>query len=123
MDFRIPEGMTPLAYERISGATLDTAQALATATHTVLVTSSENPDPPEGAYVRKAEAALVTVALNTIRFTIHGTDPTAGAGGVGHSVPALSSFVITGFQEITAFKVINADTTLDAEVTVTTFYK
>ena len=57
----------------------------------------------------QARSALISVETADIRFTIDGTTPTTTAlGGAGHLLPFGSSYEISGEQNISNFKCINA---------------
>lgn len=71
-----------------------------------------------------AKYALVTVSTYTIHFTLDGTAPTAAAGtNVGHPMPAGTSYVIEGYDNIKNFKAINAVAGQDGVVKITFFHR
>lgn len=71
-----------------------------------------------------AKAALITVEVAAIRFTLDGTTPvvTATSTGTGHLMNAGDSYVIRGYGNIQRFQCINAVASSGALVFVTYFY-
>lgn len=100
-EFRSPEGKNPLGHEKL--ATLTSAKGLASV--------------PAGATV-----AVITVEVDAVRFTLDGTTPTVTADtGLGHTADAGDVVILTGNQEINAFRVINETASNNAELRVTYF--
>lgn len=66
--------------------------------------------PTSGAFTAiKARAAIISVEVADIRFTIDGTTPTVSAGtGAGHLLSSGASFIITGERNVANFLCINA---------------
>ena len=65
---------------------------------------------------------LVSVEANTCNFSEHGTAPTATSGtNIGHKMPAGTSYVVNGIENITNFKIINAVAASDG-IPKLTFY-
>lgn len=70
----------------------------------------------------QVKCMLVTVEENAINWTEHGTDPTATAGtNIGHQLAAGASYIVTGVENVSRFKAINAVAESDAVVKLT-FY-
>jgi hypothetical protein len=59
---------------------------------------------------RIAQAALITVEVAAIRFTMDGTTPviTATSNGTGHLMDVGQSFIVRGTESIRNFRCINA---------------
>lgn len=77
----------------------------------IRVQAGSSPD-----HLKTAKSALFTVETAAIRFTTDGTAPVAST--TGHVVAAGGSFVVNGYQNIVALKMIR-DTGSDATVQAT----
>jgi hypothetical protein len=77
-----------------------------------------------GTQVLNAKAALITVEVAAIRFTVDGTTPvvTATSTGTGHLMNAGDSYVVRGTGNIQRFLCINAVASSGALVFVTYYY-
>lgn len=70
---------------------------------------------------RDAQAALITVEDNDIRFTLQGTPPVAA--GAGHLMSAGQSYVIQHPSDVNKFRCIDNVSGSASSVKVTTFFR
>lgn len=71
----------------------------------------------------QCKAALITVEVADINFTLDGTAPSAAAGtNVGHQMAASQSFIIRGWNNVRKFSCINRVASSGAIVKYTLFY-
>ena len=69
-----------------------------------------SPSADAGTVGNKCRAVLITVESGSINFTIDGTTPTATAGtNIGHTLNAGDSMVISSFENVKRFLMINSE--------------
>lgn len=105
--------------EVLEGSTLTLVVGLTAAKHTTAVTTN---DPYS--LRRLAKEVLITVESADVRWTCDGSTPTVTAGtGVGHLASAGDAILLTGFENIAKFRLINAVASNGARVNVTYFFE
>jgi hypothetical protein len=71
----------------------------------------------------QARAALISVKVAGINFTLEGTVPTVTADtDIGHNLPVGGSYEIVGESNVASFQAINAVAASGATVEYTLFY-
>jgi hypothetical protein len=107
------------AHEVLSGATLTASVGLTASNYDSAVTTN---DP--FSRIRRAEEVLITIESADVRWTCDGTTPTVTAGtGVGHIAGDGDAILLSGYEQITKFRVINAVASNGARLQATFLYR
>lgn len=104
-----PATRRSFAFERISGISTAAVVTLTAATYGHYSATGDNRVP--------ARAAIISVEVDSIRYTTDGTTPTTGASGVGHRANPDDVITLEGLQEIKNFKMIGETATAVVSVT------